>query len=1311
MKSFFLLCCVALWASAGRAVVAVRGNSIVVSRPGYAVALSTQNGSIVSVTAKTGKNSIWRSGQSGLWQARRRDNSVLRAADFSSTSAQRAFHYELQPLLDSVQLLYRSAEIDVTATVEARADGVEFRSVVTPHASTPQAGTPQAGTVLDWSLPARLRFEAENVVRFISPAMGHEAVGLALKSAFFTRQSVENPVGWQPENGSTQAHDSLTGGTIEQRPVDDQPVALRVTPQGNEWLGETLAQRVASTRVPVNRPSARAQVDLVLVDSANGPYFGASRLGGRDGALWRIGSGVREEDSALVADLVSAALRRVASEAAAQGAAPSAARTRRKIGLISLVRGPSSGGWAGVAVSQWRERLRTLAGATLRQSQVVEISSPEALRRALGSDEYAAILNPYGEWVPVWQGGDQAATAQEVGRFVRGGGHWFEVGGYSFYYALRRLRYLARSMSYPPAFADFLHLESRAGIVSLYGVQPQALQPQALPNTPARSLFVPGQLRYGGDESGGYCERNFVTFVNAGQKWQAPPVRLLIGASAPGALAAYARDNAITRRLADKMSPPVLDKFKNAVLLYLNGTARQKIDALPFLPQPTLLHFADYLKGGFDKEYPDHLPPNVAFGTPQQLRELFDRSHALGHLVMPYTNPTWWPDHPRGPTFLREGEAPLLRTLDGQLSYERYSANDGWTITMWHPAVKAANRALRRELTQQYPVDILFQDQVGARGWMYDTNPASPSPNAYTAGLLAQAAEDARFKPLSTENGWDQVINQEAQFCGLSWGVVPTEDSPSWVRQIKEDIPPQMWEVFPLAQYLAHDKLMFVHHDLGQFVTNNEVLAWTLGLGYGLSYRADAAAVNRDATREWLRWLDRVQKSVCARYIGQPITQWNHRRAGDAANASGELLRATYGPVSIVANLDSQTRVVDGHTLPQFGFRATAPGLIAASLPDGTTSARNQTVSFVAEKKSAGQMEVYLYAPAQASVAVPLAELRNAKVTLHLNDSIPSNSASSARVGPVTTAVENGVLRVRLPQRNQSQQISPAAHIAGKAPRQWLKNSVIGIVNFGPQVGWSWTGITPQDWKQAFDNSRLVREWGLTTKFLTTPQEVLAALRGEPQQYFAIINAHTEKFPTSGAGQWKATLEAVRHYVENGGNWWETGGYSFYLPTWREGNVWQNEAIGPSGMAVLGLPIGGGEVDAPAQSLRVTGEGREWLGNELSTRIESATSVVNRSLARGSDDPGHVTLVMGDNQDFIGGYRLNGWGWLWRIGGFNPNPQVALPVAVTAMEHLWNRPSQPGPASAVKYLWHFTVRSFATSSKPRRAAGKRALTR
>jgi hypothetical protein len=64
-------------------------------------------------------------------------------------------------------------------------------------------------------------------------------------------------------------------------------------------------------------------------------------------------------------------------------------------------------------------------------------------------------------------------------------------------------------------------------------------------------------------------------------------------------------------------------------------------------------------------------------------------------------------------------------------------------------------------------------------------------------------------------------------------------------------------------------------------------------------------------------------------------------------------------------------------------------------------------------------------------------------------------------------------------------------------------------------------------------------------------------------------------------------------------------------------------------------------------------------------------------------------LVAGRSADFIGGYRLDGWGWLWRVGGFNPNPDVAVPVMVKALEFVVTNPVQPIPTARIKTLWSF----------------------
>lgn len=1236
-----------------------QGDAWVVASDTCRVMLSATDGAILSVSAPGG-SCIWRSGEYGLWQLRFRDGTLLNAADFGK-SAERTVRFAADG--ENLRLDYAAPEAAVSITVSASAQGVELRGKVTPAAKT----------VLDFSLPARLRFPAAEVQRLVFPGNGNSSVGLAFNRLFFSEQPLEHPSSWRSRPGLGGAgYQALYGGPLDQRADAEPPVALRLTEAGAQWL-PGMAGRINSATACVNRPSKRDQVDLTLVDSDNGPYFAASHLGG-SGYLWRLGGRVGQEETGLAVELVGNVIQRLAQTPGG----------RTRIGLLNLENGPDRGGWANVTVTEWADRLRQVAGASRGAVSFTELHSTRELAEALSGDEFLCVLNPYGEALPILPGTDAAGTVQAIGAYVRRGGNWFEVGGYPFHYVLEPVRFFTYSLAYPDAFADFEHLESVAGNASVYRVQPQTAEPWAGAKDHS-VIFVPGRLGCGGDENGGYADRSFATYVEAGNTWTTPAVRLTVGRPALQALRDYAAANAFTRTLRDKMSPETLGKFANSVMLFYAGAATDKTRYLGRLPVPTLLHFSDYLKGGFDKEYPDHLPPNPRFGTPQEMREFFDRAHQLGHLVMPYTNPTWWCDHPRGPTFEREGDAPLLRNLDGSLSYERYgtAGNDGWTICHWHPGVQAANRRTVRQFTDEYPVDVLFQDQCGARTWRYDMNPASPTPYAYTDGLLSMVAEDCRTKPLSTESGWDRVVNYESQLCGMSWETVPTEGGPSWRRLLKYSISPRVWEVFPVAQAIAHDKVAMIHHDLGQFVTNRQVLSWSLGLGYCMSYRMAAQTVESDGPREWLYWLDRIQKSVCARYLGQPVTEFVHDRGPNPTVEDDGVIRARYGDVQIAANLGPNPRTEGGLELPGFGFVASAPGMLAANVQSlGGRNFGPGGLSFVTQTHGAdAEAWVYARADSEVTVKVPGWSPRAATVTV---DGRP----------PQEAGVVDSCVSFRLPPPPNRTRTEVPAALTGLAPRQWPGDRpAIGVLNF-PGMAPSWTSITPQMWLAALRASRLATEWGFPVREITNASDLAAALAAGPTAYLVLLNPYGETFPTFGANRWKETLDAVRQYVNNGGNWWETAGYSLYTACYAQDGTVQREPVGPQGMGYLKLPVGAGDVYQPAELLRVTEDGRRWLGDALAAKVEANASAVNRGLTRGQDDPGHIALVAGRDQDFIGGYRLDGWGWLWRIGGFNPNPDVAVPVTVAAIEHLCSNPPEPFRAGGAYFLWHATIKAL-----------------
>jgi hypothetical protein len=1243
-----------------------RARDLLLQTPAGTVAFSPDTGAITAVTPKGSASSVWHSGESGLWSARFADKTTLDASRFHTTNTLFAFSWKSGPGKDTLSLTYACASLTVNVLARSRPDGIELIAETTPSAQP----------LLHIDLPGRLRFDPATVTRLVFPHNGNTALGAAFNRRFFQQQPEDRPSGWNTLGFGPKGYQTLCGGPLVSRDTRDPAVPLTVTDEGRRWLSPSVASRTSAAKAVVNRAPGPGQADLVLIDSSNGPYLSASRLGGIAGGLWRIGASVNEDDAPTALTAVSSVIEKLAS-------APAAPRTL--IGLVSLTSGPESGNLARVGVATWRDRLAALAARSRGRVAFVELASPLAMLDAARRPDFLCILNPYGEAIPAPSDDGMSTVLAAIRGYVKAGGNWFEVGGYSFYQALRPHRYLSYTTSYPTAFSDFLHLDSGAGCAALYRVQPRTVkQPWDAAQSPA-DIFVPGALACGGDERGGYCDHAFDTYVKPGETWRTPAVRLTLGTPVYEDLARYTAANGLTRPLTDKVKPDTLARLKQSVLVFISGSAREKTAALDRLPVPTLVHFSDYLKGGFDKQYPDHLPPNQKFGSPEELKAFFDRAHALGHLVSPYTNPTWWCDHPKGPTFEREGDAALLKGLDGKPIYERYSDNDGWTITLWHPAVQTANRVTVRQFTKDYPVDILFQDQCGARRWNYDTNPASPTPYAYSEGMIAMNDEDSRIVPLGTENGWDRVANYQALLCGLSWGIVPTDHRPEWVRLFKATVPPDTWEIFPLALAVMRDKAIFMHHDLGQFVTNDRILSWTLALGYSLSYRAHAPALEQDAPREWLAWLDRLQKSVCARHLGTPLRDFSHDRAplfatpGDPRREADDgVITAAYGDVKLFCNLGDVPRTVGDYELPPYGFRAEAPGITAGLAPDGS--------GYVTETRR-GKTDLWIFAPSQATVTLPVPLTGRVKVTLDGKTTLDTRrSTLGASISRQPSAIS-----LSLPPRGSVKRIPPPAELATLAPRDRPgAKPAIGVIDLGPGLTPALTSLTPAAWRAAFEASALAKQHGLSVMPLASYAEVAAALAAGSSKYFAVINPYGEVFPAPGAGRWREALDAVRGYVNNGGIWWETAAYSFHRAAYREGDAWKTESTGPAGLSHLRLPIGNGEVDRPAEPLSVTETGKEWLGEALAAKIAQQASCVNRGTPSSAAAPATV-LVSGVETGFIGGYRLDGWGSLWRVGGFNPDPEVTTAVATAATLHQYTTPPAPLPPAGTRFLYHVTL--------------------
>ena len=862
----------------------------------------------------------WDDGEHGLWRLQFADGSYLSAADVATNGVRGACTTTRDGA--ATRRVWRTDRADVTVTeTPVDAGAVDLRAEVTPHGADAKM----------LELPANRRFRPESVQGFVYPGRGNSGIGMAFNEKFFLPSPENRPTAWHVgayTYGKGYRH--LYGASLKMQPLGLPPTNLVTTAEGAKWLGAGADEFFSRHRRAVLRPPAQGQSDIVLIDSPTGPYLSGKHFGGA-GMLWRFGVAGGGHDR-YAPPLEAIAIRRMLPQLAAK------APGRTRVALVALRCGPKGGAFVPTPVSDWQKEL---SRAIPRGCTFETLGDVAEMRRALESRDTLIIVNPYGEYFPCGREEDYIPCLDAVRDFVRAGGNWVEAGGYSFYRPLVAGGYFSIRTPYPPLFADFAHLTTADGrTVACYGVQPRG------PHEPWRNPvpFVPGETGAGGDAHGGWFFHAFACWAKDGQTAKTPAVRIRTSSDLETALADYARANTLARPISDKVKDPAkVDLFRRAPLFFIGGTAQEKIAALDVVPVPSLIHYSDYLKGGFDKEYPDHLPPHPAFGTGEELRAFHDLAHAKGHLVSPYTNPTWWCDHPRGPSFIAAGEAPLALGFDGKPYHEQYAKNDGWTITFWYPAVQAANRKTVREFTVDYPVDLLFQDQCGARTWRWDFNPASPSPIAYTEGILSMNEEDSGIVPLGTEDGWDHVANLQTAICGCTWRIVPVP-RPPWRDLFKDVYPAESWCIEPVATRLFHDKAFFYMHDLGSFVTNERTLAWMFAIGYQLSWRTSARNYVADkAAQAWYEWLQLLQDKVVSRIALQPVVAFAHDRApllalpGDPSRESDDgVVTARYGDVSVAVNLGDVPRTVAGKRLAAYGWWITAPGLEAAMLEGKT---------------------------------------------------------------------------------------------------------------------------------------------------------------------------------------------------------------------------------------------------------------------------------------------------------------------------------------------------------------------------------------
>jgi hypothetical protein len=411
-----------------------------------------------------------------------------------------------------------------------------------------------------------------------------------------------------------------------------------------------------------------------------------------------------------------------------------------------------------------------------------------------------------------------------------------------------------------------------------------------------------------------FLRHNFQTYITDGQEFISPVVRIHVGQTHNALIEHFRSDNKIDQypSVVEKLGDDFNRVAKSPFLKVNFETRFPEYDSiLERIPSPAILHPLNVHAGGWNREYPDMLPPDPQLGTIEELRDLYERAQAKGFMVMPYSNPTWWDEV--SPTV--QNELPPL-TIDGISVtgktgplWNTYGDNSGLVVSPCHPFVQYRIDRLMTEMTEDIPSDFIFEDQIGARTPMLDLNPDAPSPWSYSNCWFQHTKRHSSIG-LGTEMGYDRLMETVIFFFGSTrLHKISIGNTRRWWGDAN-------WHPYPMTSLMANDKVIFYQHNLPEVTTtiSLENLSWNLAFGFSLSYWVDNSP---DAITAWLDVASQLQARVVSRYAGERMTDYKELLPG--------VTQSVFPSVTVTTNWDEELPLsMNSHSTPPKGSMITS---------------------------------------------------------------------------------------------------------------------------------------------------------------------------------------------------------------------------------------------------------------------------------------------------------------------------------------------------------------------------------------------------
>lgn len=515
--------------------------------------------------------------------------------------------------------------------------------------------------------------------------------------------------------------------------------------------------------------------------------------------------------------------------------------------------------------------------------------------------------------------------------------------------------YTTKNPGAPGLFADYLSVSAGSGTLAIYSlagegpyrlldvgfIQNDDVCPSAAPNT--------------------YYRHAFGVRLASGEMWESPTIRIRVSQAELETIQAYRLDNGLDQfpslqQKAGSLYPTLVrSPLYKADAQHLNMQFSDYCDWLLPVPKPGILHPVAFQPGGHDKSYPDFLPPDAAWGTTEDFAAMIQCAQEQGFLVMPYVNPTWW--DPASPT-LQNLPPPLtiadVAAIDDQGApiVECFNAKCGYVMSPHSTFVNTRLDELMTSMTIDVGSDMVFEDQIGARPWIYDHNPSAPNPRSYVEGWL-EHTRTYSHQLLMTELGFDRLAETELAFHGsVLWRELVNggADSNAWWGAGN-------WRAYPMAPIMMRDKVLFYQHDLvpETFTLTRAILTWNLAFGFMLSHDfSEPPFGGGGLNSEWLPVVALFQREVLSRYADEVVTDFVDVQEGVTATS--------FESYTVLANWnDTDPYDAGKNTLTPSGFQVTAMDgtLTAGVFSHYNDVALSGNAHYLVEDRGSNAIKVY----------------------------------------------------------------------------------------------------------------------------------------------------------------------------------------------------------------------------------------------------------------------------------------------------------------------------------------------------------------